>query len=114
VARATARTARLGAHVPAVFAGAAGLSPLHWVDAAMLDRWHGESLATGAPALLLHPEAYDARVIDFFDQALHPRAASGRADHQSPTPTDAAPSPVAREMHGRSSSPTTAFASKEE
>ena len=44
---------RRASRVNAVFAGAAGLGALHWLDAAFVDSWHGESARRGAPAAMV-------------------------------------------------------------
>src|SRR4051795_9708083 len=48
-----AATVSRAASARVVFAGAAALGALHWIDAAVVDRWRGESIARGLPAALV-------------------------------------------------------------
>jgi uncharacterized protein len=52
--RRDARAAHSGALRPGVlFAGASAVAAVHWLDAALVDRWRGETVSRGLPAALL-------------------------------------------------------------
>src|SRR4051812_27178899 len=55
-------------------AAASGLAALHWIDAAYVNRWHGESAARGTPAALAAVLALAAAVLVWPRLPRGPRA----------------------------------------